>query len=182
MVYDDRIGPRPRETIPRWRRWAPAGGGWTEPAPGTFARRQTRRLDRAAVPPRRPDPEQWQAIREGQDAERRPSADLDHRFLLVQHRPEPARQAPASVGGPAMVPAALGRRPDALVSRERHASGGPSAARADQGRPVQPLRDRPGDRPGAALPRTIRRSVTAAATPLAAAGRTGWSLPTSTTG
>ena len=65
----------------------------------------------------------------------------------------PQGRAASPVRGPAVVPAPLGGRPHALLPGDGARAAGPAPARADQGRPVEPVRDRPGHRPGHALPR-----------------------------
>jgi signal peptidase I len=67
-VYDDARRPATLKYDPRWRRWEPSDGGWSEPAEGTFRfGGLPERSDAWAELRYRnlvPDPEQWQAIRE----------------------------------------------------------------------------------------------------------------------
>ena len=63
------IGPRPLRGDSRWRRWTPVSPGWSEPSPGLFAcstseeAGQSLRYRHVVA-----DPEQWQAIKDGNDA------------------------------------------------------------------------------------------------------------------
>ena len=79
-----RIGQRPLRDDPRWRRWAPVGESWSEPAAGTY-RPAKNPSDWAELRYRHvvPDPEQWRAIEQRPGADGRPTADLDHRFLFL---------------------------------------------------------------------------------------------------
>jgi signal peptidase I len=68
MVYDDSHRAVSLGGDPRWRRWVPAEAGWTEPEAGTFRVSNTQEnwaefRYRHVVP----DPEQWEAIRNGQE-------------------------------------------------------------------------------------------------------------------
>ena len=147
-----------------WLRWSPAEpGAWTEPAPGTFVP-DAATPDWAELRYRHlvPSPEEWDAIRKGLAAEPAPGASLITDYssyntdLAVCGSQRPASRLPG------LAPAALGRRPDRLAETDRTRAGRPVAAGTDQGGPVQPLRDRPGHRRGAPLPRRLALGPAAA--------------------
>ena len=104
-----------------------------------------------------PDPDQWEAIRDGLPLPVPPRPTLITDFSSYNTDLTPPGPAAAPVRGPAVVPAPLGGRPHALLPREGGEPAGPAPARADQGRPVEPVRDRSGHRPGRALRTATRR-------------------------
>ena len=159
MVYDDAHRAAALADDPRWLRWAAAPAGeWTEPAPGRFVPdRARRRLDRAAVPSPRSQP---RAV--GSDPRRRCHCRVHPvRRLITDYNSyntdvSADDRVASPQRGPSVVPAALGRRLDALAASDRARAGRPVSTGADQSRRFQSLRDRPGDRRGAALSRNDR--------------------------
>jgi len=78
MVYDDGFRPEAFKDLPEWHRWAAKGGeGWKEEANGVYvasaAPGQEASLRYRHVVP---DPEQWQAVLNGEKVSREPRASL----------------------------------------------------------------------------------------------------------
>ena len=186
-VYDDSHRAASLKDDPTWRRWTPADRGWSEPVGGDIPRRRIREswgwLARASLSQRRTRPRPVEGHPRWPAAAGSPASDPDHRLLVVQHRPHAAGPPASPVRGPAVVPAPLGGRPHALLPRDGARTAGPAQARADQGRPVEPVRDRSGHRPGHALPRRSQQLGEPASTPLKARREpTSSCWPTWTTG
>jgi len=75
-VFDDSHRPASLRDDPRWRRWTPSAS-WTETAPGAFAVDATGdRWEELRYRHVVPDPEQWEAIREGREPATPPRATL----------------------------------------------------------------------------------------------------------
>ena len=127
MVYDDAHRAAALRDDPRWLRWVAAlPGDWTEPAPGRFVpSRASPRLDRTALPSPRPQPRAVGSDPEPATAAGPAPSDADHRLFLVQHRPLGRRSRRPPPRRPSLVPAALGRRLDALAATDGARAGRP---------------------------------------------------------
>jgi len=79
-VYDDRYRPRAMSDRPEWRRWGSEAGGWglLDPSSSRYKSKQTPKDEWAELRYRHlvPDPEQWEAILNGQASPRPPRATL----------------------------------------------------------------------------------------------------------
>ena len=129
---------RPRsDDDPSWRRWVPAEpGAWSEPAPGHFRARaasETGGPSSAITTSSRAPSSGRRSARGGPPDRARPSLITD--FCSYNTGRARTRIAATPAGGPGLVPAALGRRPDALDAAQRPQACRPAPARPDQGRP-----------------------------------------------
>ena len=166
-VYDDRYRPRATAGRDEWTRWkSEAAGGWKvvdplRPAPTAATSRPTTgsTFGIATWSPTRRSGTPWLSDRTPSPA---PPADPDHRLLLVQHEPQRrGRELSGSFEAPPRTP---GSSPTGSATSPSRPAGGRKGGRrvetrAGQGRRRAPVRDRPGDRQGAAHCAATRRSA-----------------------